>query len=523
MHGTTPVTVDRTFWYDGCDMYVEQGAKRTRYPRIDSRKLYDLLTRSHSSKKDETGAFYIAQMAHYGIAPVTTKRAAKKKLMEAFGDGKALRVPKRLLGLEEDLKEEWEKQRDEAEGELRKEQEEVERMLLKRGTSYDSDTDGPATKRARTAQQADVHTLIELQPSDFACQYTIIALSLADEWPGYCDRRLSLTLSPSQRTNDHFWGSFQFGIVSGIIYCKTPTAIGEIARFRWRGHEQGKTKMYEDGGTLIFIGDGRLCGTLQCQLFSEKCAFTGKQYDTETRGPVSADELARWKKEYMRTNDTSIGMKGKKNKDIEPRESSSSGVRAERQQARRHAGPAKPSEFQSSDFTGRYTIDAPSLADDWPRECRRKLSLTLCPSKITGNHLWGRFDFGILKGIIRGKRDRSSTNGHVEVEYRWRAHEQRGGGTYDGEGSLTFLGDGELCGTLDCEFFSVICWFTGKHDRSAAGRRAVSEKELAEWKQEYRSIKRRPSGLGGRYRLSGGLGVGNLEDGSSDSSSAEEN
>ena len=66
-----------------------------------------LLTGADPTQKDETGAFYIAQMIHYGLRPLKSKLAAKKASLEAFGDKKTLRVPKRLLGLEEDLKEKW--------------------------------------------------------------------------------------------------------------------------------------------------------------------------------------------------------------------------------------------------------------------------------------------------------------------------------------------------------------------------------------------------------------------------------
>ena len=70
--------------------------------------------------------------------------------------------------------------------------------------------------------------------------------------------------------------------------------------------------MYYDEGTLTFLGDGKIYGTMDCGFFSEECTFSGTQDKTvAARRPVSAQVLAKWKKEFRRVNDESIRLEGK--------------------------------------------------------------------------------------------------------------------------------------------------------------------------------------------------------------------
>ena len=95
--------------------------KVDRYPRCESERLYNLLTyvdhgpvltkagkpRVHQPPphKDETGAFYEAQLVHYGLKRFKTKAAAKKALLAAFkANGGKLEVPREIQDLERHLK-----------------------------------------------------------------------------------------------------------------------------------------------------------------------------------------------------------------------------------------------------------------------------------------------------------------------------------------------------------------------------------------------------------------------------------
>jgi len=90
-----------------------------RHKRCSSTELYRLLThvepppvltqkgtvskRQPPAHKDPPSHFYVAQLYHYGLPVVKTKAAAKKKLLDAFGDNKSLRVPAHVLDLKRDL------------------------------------------------------------------------------------------------------------------------------------------------------------------------------------------------------------------------------------------------------------------------------------------------------------------------------------------------------------------------------------------------------------------------------------
>jgi hypothetical protein len=110
-----PPITSGPFTFDGHKLEVD------RRPRCDSRRLYYLLTyvnpgpvltkagkpRKHQPPphKDETGAFYEAQLVHYGLKRLKTKAAAKKALLAAFeANGGELEVPPEIQDLEQQLK-----------------------------------------------------------------------------------------------------------------------------------------------------------------------------------------------------------------------------------------------------------------------------------------------------------------------------------------------------------------------------------------------------------------------------------
>ena len=97
------------------------------HTRKDAAELYALLTytppppvltkagkvakrQPKDTHKDEEAHFYTAQLVHYGLKPLKTREAAKKRLLAGFGgvNGKSLEVPKVVLELEVTLRKEWE-------------------------------------------------------------------------------------------------------------------------------------------------------------------------------------------------------------------------------------------------------------------------------------------------------------------------------------------------------------------------------------------------------------------------------
>jgi hypothetical protein len=109
------------FSYDSLGFQVVVDGHR--HQRSDSASLYRLLTyttppplltkagkvakRQPSPHRDLPGHFYVAQLLHYGLAPLKTKEPAKKRLLAAFGTQKQLAVPEHMLELEKSLKAEY--------------------------------------------------------------------------------------------------------------------------------------------------------------------------------------------------------------------------------------------------------------------------------------------------------------------------------------------------------------------------------------------------------------------------------
>lgn len=104
---TEPITRDGDYFYDGnVGFYLKLEGNDHRYQRANPKELYSQVTCS-SAEKDETVAYYTAQLKLYGLEPKRTRPAMKKVLLGAFGDGRTLEVPQTLRDLEEDLKEFW--------------------------------------------------------------------------------------------------------------------------------------------------------------------------------------------------------------------------------------------------------------------------------------------------------------------------------------------------------------------------------------------------------------------------------
>ncbi|GLB34320.1 hypothetical protein LshimejAT787_0112040 [Lyophyllum shimeji] len=118
-----PVSRDG-FFYDGLSFYVDIDSYH--YPRSDPAALYELLTytdpgpvltktgkvakRQPPPRKDKPPNYYQAQCLHYGLKGFKQRPAAKKHLLAAFDPTtKTLVVPPRILALEQELKEEYEK------------------------------------------------------------------------------------------------------------------------------------------------------------------------------------------------------------------------------------------------------------------------------------------------------------------------------------------------------------------------------------------------------------------------------
>ncbi|KAI0316310.1 hypothetical protein OF83DRAFT_1173023 [Amylostereum chailletii] len=253
------------------------------------------------------------------------RRKAKKALLAAFGSGTTLQVPENILKLEKELKKEYaveqekaRKRYEEAEREREKAAREEAAEAKKRhaqimadvlGEEAKAPTNGPSKKRKAgddtvkdvPAKRTKAGT--KLSGFDTCGSFDIVAPSLAESWPDDAGGELSLKMAPSPGTGRHLWISFDFGVISGVMRCSAPpTTIGTSCSFVWRGREAGENQItFSDlnTGTITFLGDGKLKGTINGDLFGEDNAFVGKLQAKGAKGPEQWKEHVKgWKKEW---------------------------------------------------------------------------------------------------------------------------------------------------------------------------------------------------------------------------------
>ncbi|KAI9460042.1 hypothetical protein F5148DRAFT_1150783 [Russula earlei] len=351
-----PVTRDDVFFYDKSHgLHVRPPKDDRSFPRADPKHLHYLLTwtdpgpvltkkgvprkRQPHPHRDETGAYYTAQMMHYGLKPLKTKQAAKRALLAMFRDGHNLEVPDRLQKLEEDLRDLWHVENEK--GRVRYEQEKAERerekgdrqrkqrehlaemrrrheaILADAGEVEDVALRATSSRKRKATGAGDAGSAKKkakasgsnekLSPLEVQGKFVINAPYLAEQWPDNCaEGDLVLTLSPSRRTGKHLWGSFNFGVVIGVIRCGAPpTSVRRTVAFQWRGHEQGEGQMVYgpyNKGTLTFLGDGKVRGTMEgnpCSRFT----FTGVQ--KPLKNIVWVKNVKQWKQRWRGINDRS--------------------------------------------------------------------------------------------------------------------------------------------------------------------------------------------------------------------------
>ncbi|KAL6861940.1 hypothetical protein J3F83DRAFT_216200 [Trichoderma novae-zelandiae] len=98
-------------------------------------------------------------------------------------------------------------------------------------------------------------------------------------------------------------------------------------------------------------------------------------------------------------------------------------------------------------LNGRYDISSPYVESEWPMY-GSDFSLVLT---IVGSSLWGRFDLGVIEGVLYiEQRPRASSL--ENIAFVWRGREAEGPILYDEDsnrGSLRFLGDGSIRGYFE--------------------------------------------------------------------------
>lgn len=97
-------------------------------------------------------------------------------------------------------------------------------------------------------------------------------------------------------------------------------------------------------------------------------------------------------------------------------------------------------------LNGAYDFRSETVKDEWARlSCDLSLTFTL-----EGNKLWGKFDLGIVDGIMHFQQ-RPGKSSHDRVPFTWRGRENEGPIMYGNgnNGWIQSLGGGRIEGQLD--------------------------------------------------------------------------
>ncbi|KAJ7709465.1 hypothetical protein B0H17DRAFT_1190672 [Mycena rosella] len=272
---------------DGFSYYGTEFYARSHTPASTAQSCL-VAKRQPRPHEDESEAFYIVQVVHYGLQPVKTKAVAKGALLAAFGGAKTIEVAKvKYLA---DKKQEAAKE----EEKRNKRKRDVESAIGK--FLQDGRGEWPV-KKGKTQ-------LAKLQASgELAGKFKVIAPFLTERWPDQTQEIMWLKLCPSSTTS-HLWGAFDFGVVSGVVRSTAPlpTRVGESAAFLWRGRESGEGESTFGPDNVVritFLGEGKLTAKMDWDMGNFD--FAGVKLEG-AQGKVLPKSLREWKATWRRVN-----------------------------------------------------------------------------------------------------------------------------------------------------------------------------------------------------------------------------
>ncbi|MCJ1224456.1 hypothetical protein MMC12_001101 [Toensbergia leucococca] len=132
--------------------------------------------------------------------------------------------------------------------------------------------------------------------------YEISCPTVEEEWPGWCNDGLGLTLTLD---GTRLWGAYEFGMFEGIMMIhQNPTTVGsgEELTLSWRGREMSEHEMsfsFTNTGGISFLGDGRIEGW--ADMYGEKMRFFGRRQQGTGAALRTAASMRREYDEYNET------------------------------------------------------------------------------------------------------------------------------------------------------------------------------------------------------------------------------
>ncbi|PTB37306.1 hypothetical protein M441DRAFT_149067, partial [Trichoderma asperellum CBS 433.97] len=130
-------------------------------------------------------------------------------------------------------------------------------------------------------------------------------------------------------------------------------------------------------------------------------------------------------------------------------------------------------------LNGRYDISSRSVDEQRP-EYASRLNLVLT---LAGPSLWGRFDLGLVEGVMYFQ-ERPCSSSLDAVPFSWRGHEPNGPISYDdryNKGWIKFLGDGRIEGWIN----HLGIYFEGHRKSDQAIRSDIDAQTMKRMWDEY--------------------------------------
>lgn len=401
--------------------------------------------------KDRPAHWFEAQLLHYGLPPSKTKSVARMRLFDAVNVG--LKVPGHIAKLEGKLKREWTKSDKEAKKELTNAGGSKETTIAKKPATKASEkkptTKSPAKKPAMKASEkkpatkpptkskTKPATKPKTETKTIKTETKTIKTETITIKTGTNKKTPAKKTDAKQTTAKAVVGSKRKAAASSSSAPKKPkTTTSQVTPRRDLFSTAARRGTFSQGPTRE----------------SPRGDYGG--YDSDDYGRDSddygrnSDDSGRCSSGYDRDSNDYENDSGDSDRDSDDYDSDSDNYPRSSSNANNRAKPCP--------MNGFYSLSCPYVTEEWPHYGDEfELSLS-----YDGSFLWGRFDFGVIEGVLRidSPPKRPTTR---QVSFSWRGREAEGETFWDRQdGWIKFLPSGKVEGYIDYQSIT----FSGRRD-----------------------------------------------------------
>ncbi|KAH7001272.1 hypothetical protein EDB80DRAFT_88010 [Ilyonectria destructans] len=410
--GAPPVSEDGFAFVNG-DFFADASGQN-QHRRATVAEIKEHFT--SGSDRDHPAHWFEAQLIHYGLKPTKAKAVGRMRLLDASKDGK-LTVPPSITQLESKLKKEWIKKDREAKKALK-------------GTSV------PETKAAGVKRKAGDNASVNDPPAKKAKTTTAKAKAALKEKP----KPVAKTATPKAKAAPKAATASASKAKAKPVAKTTKTATPKTEAV------PKATSSAARRGTLS-QGPGRSTpSTLPSpapvpQPRPIQTARRSGAFMARGRIPAPVAQPA-WGDGYARYDDNRHSPFNESPPPYTEYDDDDDDDDDDGDDTYGHDVTLRPLGL----INGSYGITSSYVTSEW--SCYGSdFDLEL---RLAGNSLWGRFDFGVVEGVMYFER-RPRAASRDSVPFIWRGREDQGPIIYGDHNSgwLTFLGDGRIEGSID--------------------------------------------------------------------------